>query len=273
MISPLGFFNRPWVRLPLSEELDAIAATGTSHLGLLGRPGGGAWVDWDTPAEDLDALAQEVSQRGLRLHAVRAGVHFDVPFGEAVSRYRAFIDRAAALGVRHLLEMGAHDPDKYPFYFDVMKAVAPYAQDKGLIIGVKPHGGLTTSGKDTADAVKRVDHPAYRLWYDPGNILFYKQLDPVAEVEHVKGLAAGVCVKDCLIDAEGRPSVQVTPGEGQVDFEGVFRALVDGGFAGGPCLVETLGPEDPHEAIQAGKRALDYIAGVMSAVGLTPSLD
>jgi sugar phosphate isomerase/epimerase len=61
--------------------------------------------------------------------------------------------------------------------------------------------------------------------------------------------------------------VDVTPGEGRVDFEGVFRALWQGGFRGGSCIIETLGPKAPAETTKAGTRALRYIADIMTKVG------
>ncbi|MGQ9555375.1 MAG: sugar phosphate isomerase/epimerase family protein [Anaerolineae bacterium] len=267
MKSVLGFFNRPWISLPLEQELDAIAATGAKHVGLLARPGGGYNVEWDTPFEEVARIKDAIAARGLKMNALLAHVHFDVPTAESISRYKAFIDRAAALGATTLLEMGAHDPKTFDQYFAVMRAVSPYAQDKDMMIAVKPHGGLTSTGEECAQAVERVGHPNYRLWYDPGNILYYKQLDPVAEARAVKGIVVGMCVKDCIIGADGKPTVDVTPGEGQVDFRGVFRTLWEGGFRSGSCIIETLGPKEPQAITEAGKRAFQYIREVMLRVG------
>ncbi|NPV08391.1 MAG: sugar phosphate isomerase/epimerase [Anaerolineae bacterium] len=267
METMLGFFNRPFLPLPLEEALDAILSTGTSHVGLLGKPGGGAYVEWNTPYSEIEDIHRQLDARGMRLHAVLARVHFDVDKDEAIRRYREFIDRAVASGAKHLLEMGAHKPETYDTYIEVMKAVSPYAHDRGVIIGIKPHGGISTSGEETADVVKRVGHPAFRAWYDPGNILYYKQLDPVAEARYFDGITVGVCVKDCIIGTDGKPSVSVTPGSGQVDFEAVFGILKEGGFSGGPCLIETLGPQDPEGAVQAGKLAIKYMSGVLERVG------
>jgi len=267
MASVLGFFNRPWSSLPLAEALDSIVATGTKYVGFLGSSRG-VVLEWNTPWEEVEAMRALLGERGMQLRAVLAHVHFDVPEDEAIARYRALIDRATALDAGTLLEMGAHDPNHVEMYFRVMRAVCGYAQDHGLQIAVKPHGGITSTGKECAQVVERVGHDNYRLWWDPGNILYYKQLDPVAEARHVQGLVTGVCVKDCLIRPDGSPTVDVTPGEGQVDFEGVFRTLVEGGFKGGPCLIETLGPSDPQAATEAGKVALQFISRVMAAAGL-----
>ncbi|MGI6207620.1 MAG: sugar phosphate isomerase/epimerase family protein [Anaerolineae bacterium] len=267
METMLGFFNRPFLPLPLEEALTAIQSCGTNHVGLLGRPGGGAYVEWNTPYSEIEEMHRLFDARGMRLHAVLAHVSFDVDKDEAIKRYQQFIDRAVAVGAKHLLEMGAHKPETYDTYIEIMKAVSPYAHERGLIIGIKPHGGISTSGSETADVVNRVGHPGFQAWYDPGNILYYKQLDPVAEARYFDGITVGVCVKDCVIEADGKPSVNVTPGSGQVDFEAVFRVLKEGGFTGGPCLIETLGPQDPEGAVQAGKLGLGYIAGVLERVG------
>ncbi len=271
METKLGFFNRPWIPLQLAETLDSMVEAGSRHVGLLGRPGGGVYVEWNTPYADIEDIRKLLEEREMDIHAILAHVSFDVSTDESISRYQQFIDRATALGAEHLLEMGAHDPEKYDMYFDVMKAVSPYAHDHGLTIGIKPHGGLSTSGKETADVVAKIDEPGFRAWYDPGNILYYKQYDPIEEAKYFDGITVGVCVKDCIVSGSGddlKRDVNVTPGEGQVDFEGVFRVLKAGGFTGGPCLIETLGPQEPAEAVTAaGKQALAYMSGVLEKVG------
>lgn len=270
MEAKLGFFNRPWVGLSLEDALDAMLKVGSKHAGTLGKAGGGIMVDWDTSADEIAAMRDAVSSRGMTLHAVLARVSFDVPKAEAIQRYRTFIDKVQALGAKHLLEMGAHDPATYDNYFDIMREVSPYAAERGLTIGIKPHGGLSTSGKDTADVVHKVDRDGFRAWYDPGNILYYKQFDPIEEAKYFDGITVGVCVKDCIVSGSGedlKRDVNVTPGEGQVDFEGVFRVLRKGGFMGGPCLVETLGPQDAEGATKAAKQALEYMTGVLKKVG------
>jgi sugar phosphate isomerase/epimerase len=267
MATVLGFFNRPWSSLPLVEALDSIVNTGTNYVGFLGSSKG-ILLEWNTPWEEVENMRTLLGQRDMELRAVLAHVHFDVPEEEAITRYKALIDRATALNAGTLLEMGAHEAAQVDMYFRVMKVVCGYAQDHGLNIVIKPHGGITSTGQECAQVVERVGHDNYRLWWDPGNIIYYRQLDPVAEALHVRGMVTGVCVKDCLIRPDGTPTVDVTPGEGQVDFESVFRTLVDGGFKGGPCLIETLGPSDPQAATEAGKVALQYITRVMNGAGL-----
>jgi len=270
MEAKLGFFNRPWIGLSLEDALDAMLAAGSKHAGTLGKAGGGVMVEWDTPDSEIAAMKEAVASRGMTLHAVLARVHFDVPQAEAIARYRTFIDKVHALGAKHLLEMGAHDPETYDGYFEIMKAVSPYAYERGMIIGIKPHGGLSTTGKETADVVAKVDQPGFQAWYDPGNILFYKQYDPIEEAKYFDDICVGVCVKDCIVSGSGedlKRDVNVTPGEGQVDFEGVFRVLRKGGFTAGPCLVETLGPQDAEGATKAGKQAMGYMTDVLKKVG------
>jgi len=268
MTVSLGFFNRPWNTLTVEESLDAIKDTGARHAGLLMAPDGPC-VAWDTPVSKIQELKRALADRGLQLHTVLARVDFSLPVEESISRYKAFIDRAKLLEVPYLLEMGAHDPATYDRYFEIMRGVADHAESNGMTICLKPHGGLSTTGAQCAEAVQRVDHDAFKLWYDPGNIMYYQGLDPVAEAEHVKGMVVGMCVKDCTRTADGKPSVAVTPGEGEVDFEGVFRVLMEGGFASGPCLVETLGPSEPEAATEAGKQALQYLHTVLDKVGLS----
>ena len=262
----LGFFNRPWNPAPLEEAVDAIASLGVKNVGLLGLATG-AIVDWQSTEQEIQRVRGLLVARSLRLHALRASVDFSVPLTEAIARFRRLCDNAAALGADTLLEMGAQDPARYEFYLEVMRATAPYAAQKGLRICLKPHGGLSASGAGCLFAVENVGHPAYRLWYDAGNIIYYHNLDPLLELYPLQGQIQGLCIKDCGF-SDGRPTVALNPGEGKVDFRALFRALAAAGFQEGPCLVETLAGSSVAEVTANARRAMAYLSAVLEELRL-----
>jgi sugar phosphate isomerase/epimerase len=68
----------------------------------------------------------------------------------------------------------------------------------GVGLSLKPHGGQNATGPQCRQAIERVGHPNFRLWYDPGNIFYYSQgnRDPVDDSATVDGLVVGMSVKD-----------------------------------------------------------------------------
>src|SRR5687767_14609487 len=96
------------------------------------------------------------------------------------------------------------------------------------------------------DAVKRVDHPHYRIAYDPGNLLADPSGTPEEFVQRMAPLTVAMCIKDARVEGEKR--VMVTPGEGRMDFRAIFGALRDAGFDG-PAAVENLDDGGTPEAV------------------------
>ena len=73
-----------------------------------------------------------------------------------------------------------------------MRRAAPYAQEKGVTIALKPHGGLSTTADDTLRAIETVNHPAYRLCFDPGNLLYYAGLRPEVNEDVSEDVSQGI---------------------------------------------------------------------------------
>jgi sugar phosphate isomerase/epimerase len=155
-------------------------------------------------------------------------------------------------------------PENFDAYRSLMRRLAPYAQEHGVTIAVKPHGGITTTGDDCLRVLQAVDHPAYRFCFDPGNLLHYANERPETHLAELAPYAVAMCIKDETGGLRG--SVNVTPGDGDVDFPAVFRILRDAGFQG-PCIIETLAARDTPEAVDAeARRAHQFLTGVLAAL-------
>src|ERR1051325_7599799 len=108
-----------------------------------------------------------------------------------------------------------------------MREAAAAAQDRGLEVVIKPHGGGSADAERLQRCLAEVGHPNFRLWYDAGNIIHYTGKDPVAEAERVAKYVTGFCAKDCGQKGE---EVMIQFGEGKVDFTGVLSTLAKTGF-------------------------------------------
>jgi len=142
----------------------------------------GDWPDGGLPFGDPEAFTPELvaqvrrsaEDAGLRLNTVlvpSSGI--DSP--DPPARYRCIIDQAVALGITTLIDFGLHGDDSMEKYVAMMRAVAPYAQEKGLSISMKLHsdGDPETILDGLAAIYTGIDHEAFGLCMDPGNIIYY----------------------------------------------------------------------------------------------------
>ncbi|MBI3970201.1 MAG: sugar phosphate isomerase/epimerase [Chloroflexi bacterium] len=258
----LGCMNRPWTEFSFEEALTGIADAGFTHFGFL-RQQKETLIGADTPPEQVDAVVAQVRRHGLEPAFVFSSTPMTVPEEEAVAYLRRLIDNAKRAGASFVLEMGHGRPENYEKYFSTMRKAAPYAEEQGITIALKPHGGLSTTGDDCLRAIQAVDHPAYRLCFDPGNLLHYAGQRPEVELPKLAPYTVAMCIKDQTGGIKG--PVNITPGDGDVDFPAVFRILKEHGFEGRPALVETLAGKTLDEVNGEAKRAYDYLTQVISS--------
>jgi sugar phosphate isomerase/epimerase len=258
----IGCYTRPWDKYDYHVALDAIAEAGFKYAGLMTTSSKTHLViSVDTTLEEAQQVREEVKKRDLQVLSVYGG---DIAAAKSlkagIEDLRKLIDNCAACGAKNLLMGGTGDKQVYEAYYKAIAECCGYAAEKGIGISIKPHGGLNATGPQCRKAVELVDHKSFRIWYDPGNILYYSdgQLDPVADAATVDGLVTGMCVKDY----KHPKNVAVTPGTGQVDFPAVLARLKKGGFTGGPLIVECLEPADAEKTLGEAKKARLFLQDV-----------
>jgi sugar phosphate isomerase/epimerase len=241
--------------LSFADACAHIAAAGYSDVAVFGR----SIVHSQSTREETLAARQMAQDAGLTPSMLLGRVQLESGLDAAVDDYAALIDNAALLGATWLLDCGTSKEELYADYVQVMRRVAPRAQAAGLVITLKPHGGITLTTADLIDVYQQVGQPGFGLCYDPGNIIYYTrgQERPETHVSEVAPLIATGIIKDCVL-SDGVPDVMVTPGQGLVDFPGVLSALVAGGFDG-LLYVECVGGTDIDEIDRNIRRTLPFI--------------
>jgi sugar phosphate isomerase/epimerase len=261
----LGAMNRTWSQFSFDDALTGIAGAGFKYFGFLAQQRKMLVSAASTP-EEVDEAVARVRAHGLEPRFVPSSISMEQSDEEAVAQVHRLVDNARRAGVPVLLEMGQSKPEHYDRYFGVMRRAAPYAESQGITIALKPHGGLSTTGEDCLRAVQTVDHPAYRLCFDPGNLLYYAGQRPEAELPALAPYVVAMCVKDETGGSGPQRSVNVTPGDGDVDFPAVFRILNDHGFAGKPAIVETFAGSSLEEVNREAQRGYNYLVQVLAGV-------
>lgn len=141
------------------------------------------------------------------------------PFGQGLSRSEAVFTIAEKL----------HEPLRV-------------AEDHGVTLLLEPHGPVTGTIDGTSELLERIDSPALGLNLDSGNC-WLAGTDPVEYVRtfgdriqhvHWKDLGAEWEERRGSIFGCGMSTIAV--GSGEIDIDGVFRALVDAGYDGHSTL-------------------------------------
>jgi sugar phosphate isomerase/epimerase len=248
---PIGCFNRPWTKWSFDETLKQIKAAGYKTTGLLSRTKDEPFIGVNATPEYLKSLKKRIQESGLVANMGALASRHNIPLEDSIKEVRKQIDNAKFLSLKYVLSFGADNPEQFAHYFKVMNDAAAYAQDKGVKLTMKPHGGISGSSEEILRVIKEVDHKNFSIWYDAGNIIHYTGKDPVAEIQPIAQHITGFCAKDC---GELKGDVMLQFGDGKVDFIGVFTKLKAGGFKG-PVMVECCKIGATPEETMANARA------------------
>ncbi|MFP3904559.1 MAG: sugar phosphate isomerase/epimerase family protein [Armatimonadota bacterium] len=260
MAYQLGAFNRPWNQFEYEEALAGISGAGFKYTGLM-RQGGEILLDSSTPTDEVENLRGTVEEAGLQMNTVLGRLDFADGVDGAIADLEQLLQNCAAIGASYFLNCGTKDEDLRQDYYTVLREGAEIGKDLGVTVTLKPHGGITTTGDDLLQAAETVNHDNFGIYYDAGNMVHYGSHDPVEAAKACAQYVVGMCVKDSLGQGIG---VNILPGEGEVDFEGVMSALAAGGFIDGPLLIECLGGETIEEVntnALATRKFLEYLVG------------
>ncbi len=127
----------------------------------------------------------------------------------------------------------AHDLD---ILVPNLRALAEYAGDRGVVMGVEPLNRFETSFINLADqvieVVDRVDHPSCGIMLDT----FHMNIEEKSLGDAIRAAGSRVVhIHSCEND-------RGAPGSGNVDWNGVARALKDINYDG-PVVIESFTPD------------------------------
>jgi len=257
----IGCLNRPWTKWSCDAMLDGVKAAGFTEVGLQTPTKDDPFVA-ATSAEYLAELARKIATRGLRATMGRLRTRDDGPFEAAQAEVRSQLANARTLGLGTLINTGVGKPAQHETWYRAMAYAAAHGAELGVRIVTKPHGGVTADATDLVRCVERVNHPNFGIWYDPGNIIHYTGLDPVAELEPLLPYVRAFTAKDCA--AKGG-EVMIQLGAGAVDFAALFRRLRRAGFTG-PVMLEGGAVGETAEATTRNARAnREFLARAFTA--------
>ena len=258
----IGCTTRPHSAWSFAEACEHITAAGYTDVAVFSNEGKTS-VRADSTAEEVAATRKAAADAGIAPSMVIGGTKLGLGLDAAVDDYKKLIDNVAEVGAKWLLDCGT-GREQADIYFELMHRAAVHAEKAGVGITLKPHDGITLTIDDLIDAYEKVNHPAFGICYDPGNIIYYTkgELRPEPDIARVAPTVTTGIIKDCVVN-DGVPDVMVTPGEGLVDFEKVLGGLVEGGFRG-PLYVECVAGKELDEINRNVESTLKFISGILA---------
>jgi len=210
----------------------------------------------DLDRKALLGLRREAFLRGVTICGTAIGNHFDTADAAALEQQirhaKTWIDRAATMGAPHIrffagTAAGLAAAERFAGSVAATRECAEYAADRGVMIGIENHGGITPA--TLLRFLDEVDHPWVGINLDTGN--FYSD-DPYADLAACVDRAIHVQWKANVRDADRQKS--------PADYGRLADILRAADYAGFIALEYEEG-DDPYAA------TAEHLARIREAIG------
>jgi sugar phosphate isomerase/epimerase len=117
-----------------------------------------------------------------------------------------------------------------------IKAALTYAAERGVMLALENHGGITATPEQFLSLVKAIDHPYFGVNLDSGN---FRTEDPYADLARIAPYAINVQVK-----------TEISPGgkKQEADLARIVNILREARYSG-YVVLEYEAAEDPMSAV------------------------
>ncbi len=196
-----------------------------------------------TDAPYLASLRRLAYRNGMPLSGAAIGTNMCQPDAakrkEELAKIRNWVDATELLGASHLrvfggeLPAGSTDAQGIEWVVETMKPACDYAAQKGIILGIESHGGITSKATNIVAILKKVDSPFAGCNLDISNF----QENPYEQIEACLPYATHAHVRDFYGEAR-KP----------LDLDRVWQLFVKAGYRG-YMSAEYEGAEDPMTGV------------------------
>lgn len=283
----LAYSTNGFTRTHLVGALEGIASAGYAGVEILAdHP---HWRPADATPTAFAALRDTLRSLGLRVSNVNANTavclwpapppepvfepslsNADPAVRERRAAYtRAAIELAAAVGAPCVsVTSGRTQADVPPeqgleHFASALAPLCTYAADRGVKLGIESEPALLVErATEVASLIDRVGHPALGANLDVGHAVCIGE-DPTESIRRLAGRIWNVHVEDI----RGGKHHHRIPGDGDLDFAAIFRALSATGYTGA-VTVELY--TCSAIADEAARRSHGVLAPLLAAVPLVP---
>ena len=205
------------------------------------------YFDPDVDVEGLHRLKRHAFLLGLDISGTAIGNNFCLPPGPErdaqIHLTRTWIDRAAELDAPVIrvfagqVPRGGGEEEAVALAIEGLNEVLPYAADRGVMLALENHGGITATPDQMLRLIEGVDHPYFGVNLDTGN---FHTDDPYADLARIAPYAVNVQVK-----------TEISRGGGPKEDADLARfvAILREANYSGYVVLEYEAAEDPKAAI------------------------
>ncbi len=211
-------------------------------------------ISGDLPENDMISMC-DPAQKEIYLESVKRSLEASKLLGNKIIMLHAAAISAHPPFAALPLSEDFSDHRKFCAMFDVMKTIAPWAEEAGITFVLEPLSEIAHSGyllKDTktcADLVRAVNSPSVKILYDA----YHAYLEEGKVIETLSEYISDIGLVH-IADAPGRHE----PGTGAVNWKNVVKHLNDLSYTG--YVSFEFYPESTSEkAIEAVKEVLAVI--------------
>jgi sugar phosphate isomerase/epimerase len=212
------------------------------ELGVLGVDITTYWLK-SSDAPYLASLRRFAYRNGMPFSGAAIGTNMCQPDAakrkEELEKIRKWVDATELLGASHLrvfggeLPAGSTDDQGIQWVVETMKPACDYAAQKGIIIGIESHGGITSKAANIVAILKKVDSPFAGCNLDISNF----RENPYEQIETCLPYATHAHIRDFYGEAR-KP----------LDLDRVWQLFVKAGYRG-YMSAEYEGAEDPMTGV------------------------
>jgi sugar phosphate isomerase/epimerase len=247
----------------LDEALSGLAEVGFACVEICAVKGQVEHVDPDgLDVVEIRAIRRALDRYGLRVVSF-SGHSLETELGR--ERLLRVVRAAAELGagVVNTYTGEAETPERRAAFFANVQTVADEADRRGVILCLETASNMLPSAEIGRAILRKLDHQAVRLNYDPANVVFYTDdVVPQRDVLNALDLLGHVHLKD----KRGGKGVWDFPpvGEGELDLAAILAPIYASGFSG-PISMEIEfggiwpGREACVDATRRGKAGWDRL--------------
>lgn len=251
---------------PVEDSIRGIAEAGFHYIELTATMGWTEHVFPDQPFRRLLRVQDMLREAGLVPFAMSGHTNLTDP--ARTQDFRDNIRLAEFFGCRYIVSSigEAHLKDHHRADAEeTARCVAQFVPDleaRDMMLVLEVHGKDHGTGVILSDIVRRVGSDRVRINYDTANAIFYGRVDPVKDLAECQKDVAFLHIKDKggADDVWDFPA----PGQGRVDFDGIFQVLRSAGN-NSPFSVEIeFTPEGPGSLDKVNKAVKDSAAFFLS---------
>ncbi len=223
----------------------------------------------DAPPARARELATRCRDLGLEPVMMFSGIYPEANNGLEVLRQR--ILQAGAAKMPQVLTFGHTRGGNHQLWVERFKQLAPVAQENGVVLVVKQHGGETGTGAACAKITREVNHAHIKVNYDAGNVMDYFEgkINPFTDLASCAEEVRSFCIKDHRMFPP--PHQDCGPGLGEIDH---YRLLHQVAFTGRTISLSCENifaprvprPTKPDGIDALGRRAREFLELVVEGI-------